>query len=112
MVLSKPWPAAVVCHSPIATRGSGRRWWIELVALCWTHRVNVNRLHGARHYRSPTEHEDDYHRQNDSQQQPLPGEPGLHQLRCAPPNKVLLQRSDTPANPRRTAELDETLTNS
>ena len=53
---------------PKRAKGFGSGWWIELVALCSTHRVNVNRLHAGRHYRSPTEHEDDYHRQKDSQQ--------------------------------------------
>jgi len=83
---------------------------LELVALCRTHRVNVNRLHGARRTaaRSSTRTTATV---RTTPAEPLPGEPGFHQLRCAAPNRVLVHRSDTPANPRRTAEIDQTLTN-
>ena len=51
---------------------------LELATLGWVHWFNTNRLHSALGYRPPTEHEQDYYRQNNTQQQPLPGEPALH----------------------------------
>ena len=51
---------------------------LELATLGWVHWFNTNRLHSALGYHSPIEHEQAYDRQNDPEQQPLPGEPALH----------------------------------
>ena len=42
------------------------------------HWFNTNRLHTALDYATPIEFEEQYYRQNNPQQQPLPGEPALH----------------------------------
>ena len=46
--------------------------------LSWVHWFNTNRLHSALDYATPIEFEEQYYRQNNPQQQPLPGEPALH----------------------------------
>ncbi len=51
---------------------------LELATLSWVHWFNQHRLHSALDYVPPIEHEQAYYRQNDPQQQPLPGEPALH----------------------------------
>jgi putative transposase len=51
---------------------------LELATLSWVHWFNEHRLHSALGYVPPIEHEQAYYRQNDPQQQPLPGEPALH----------------------------------
>jgi putative transposase len=51
---------------------------LELATLGWVHWFNTARLHSALNYRTPIEYEQDYYRQNDPRQQPLPGEPALH----------------------------------
>lgn len=51
---------------------------LELATLSWVHWFNTGRLHSALDYATPTEHEQAYYRQNNPQQQPLPGELALH----------------------------------
>ena len=51
---------------------------LELATLSWVHWFNSARLHSALDYATPLEFEDAYYRQNNPQQQPLPGEPALH----------------------------------
>lgn len=51
---------------------------LELATLSWVHWFNEHRLHSALDYVPPIEHEQTYYRQNQSQQQPLSGEPALH----------------------------------
>ena len=49
-----------------------------LATLNWVHWFNNNRLHSSLGYVPPIEFEEQYYRQNDPQQQPLPGELALH----------------------------------
>jgi len=51
---------------------------LELATLSWVHWFNHQRLHSSIGDRPPLEHETEYYRQIDPQQQPLPGEPALH----------------------------------
>jgi putative transposase len=51
---------------------------LELATLSWVHWFNTNRLHSALDYATPIEYEDQYYRQINPRQQPLPGEPALH----------------------------------
>lgn len=51
---------------------------LELATLNWVHWFNNNRLHSSLGYVPPIEFEEQYYRQNDPQQQPLPGELALH----------------------------------
>lgn len=51
---------------------------LELATLNWVHWFNNNRLHSSLGYVPPIEFEQQHYRQNDSQQQPLPGELALH----------------------------------
>ena len=51
---------------------------LELATLSWVHWFNHQRLHSTIGYVPPTEHEDEYYRQNQPTQQPLPGEPAPH----------------------------------
>lgn len=51
---------------------------LELATLSWVHWFNTSRLHSSIGYVTPLEFEDQYYRQNTSQQQPLPGELALH----------------------------------
>src|SRR5687767_2606309 len=52
-----------------------------LATLSWVHWYNTARLHSSLDYLTPIEHETTYYRQNGPRQQPLPGEPALHQNR-------------------------------
>ena len=51
---------------------------LELATLSWAHWFNTNRLHSALDYLTPIEYEEQYYRQINPRQQPLPGEPALH----------------------------------
>jgi putative transposase len=51
---------------------------LELATLSWVHWFNETRLHSALNYSPPIEFEQQYYRQNNSQQQPLPGELASH----------------------------------
>ena len=51
---------------------------LELATLSWVHWFNENRLHSSISYQTPIEAEQDYYRQNNPRQQPLPGELALH----------------------------------
>ena len=51
---------------------------LELATLSWVHWFNSGRLHSSIGYVTPLEFEDEYYRQNNPQQQPLPGELALH----------------------------------
>ena len=51
---------------------------LELATLSWVHWFNTGRLHSSIGYVTPVEFEEQYYRQINSQQQPLPGEPALH----------------------------------
>jgi putative transposase len=51
---------------------------LELATLGWVHWFNTARLHSALNYMTPIEYEQDYYRQNNPRQQPLPGQPALH----------------------------------
>jgi putative transposase len=51
---------------------------LELATLSWVHWFNTNRLHSSLDYATPIEFEEQYYRENDPRQQPLPGEPALH----------------------------------
>ena len=54
---------------------------LELATLSWVHWFNTNRLHSALNYATPIEAEEAYYRQINPRQQPLPGEPALHETR-------------------------------
>ena len=51
---------------------------LELATLSWVHWFNHQRLHSSIGYATPVEFEEQYHRQINPQQQPLPGELALH----------------------------------
>jgi putative transposase len=51
---------------------------LELATLGWVHWFNTARLHSALNYLTPIEYEQDYYRQINPRQQPLPGQPALH----------------------------------
>ena len=51
---------------------------LELATLSWVHWFNSTRLHSSFGHAPPIEFEEAYHRQNDSRQQPLPGELTRH----------------------------------
>ena len=51
---------------------------LELATLNWVHWFNNNRLHSSLGYVPPIEFEQQHYRQNNAQQQPLPGELALH----------------------------------
>ena len=51
---------------------------LELATLSWVHWFNEQRLHSSIGYLSPAEYEQDYHRQINTRQQPLSGQPSLH----------------------------------
>lgn len=51
---------------------------LELATLAWVHWFNHQRLHSSIGYLTPIEFEDEYYRQINPQQQPLPGELALH----------------------------------
>jgi putative transposase len=51
---------------------------LELATLSWVHWFNTNRLHSALDYATPIETEEQYYRQINPRQQPLPGELALH----------------------------------
>ena len=51
---------------------------LELATLNWVHWFNNNRLHSSLSYVPPVEFEEQHYRQNNPQQQPLPGELALH----------------------------------
>lgn len=51
---------------------------LELTTLAWVHWFNTSRLHSAINYQTPIEFEQQYYRENNPRQQPLPGQPALH----------------------------------
>jgi putative transposase len=51
---------------------------LELGTLSWVHWFNHQRLHSSIGYMTPMEFEQEYYRQNTSQERPLPGELALH----------------------------------
>lgn len=51
---------------------------LELATLSWVHWFNTNRLNSALDYATPIEAEQEYYRQINPRQQPLPGESALH----------------------------------
>ncbi len=51
---------------------------LELPTLSWVHWFNEKRLHSSIDYQTPLEAEQQYYRQNNPRQQPLPGELALH----------------------------------
>lgn len=51
---------------------------LELATLSWVHWFNENRLHSSIGYLTPTEKENEYYRENNSQHQPALGELALH----------------------------------
>ncbi len=51
---------------------------LELATLNWVWWFNEIRLHGEIGHVPPIEYEAAYYRQNNTRQQPLPGEPSLH----------------------------------
>jgi putative transposase len=51
---------------------------LELATLSWVHRFNENRLHSSIGYLTPIEKENEYYRENNPPQQPLPGQLALH----------------------------------
>jgi putative transposase len=51
---------------------------LELATLGWVHWFNETWPHSALNYTPPSEFEQQYYRQNTSQQQPLPGQLASH----------------------------------
>ncbi len=51
---------------------------LELATCSWVAWFNQIRLHSAIGHVPPVEHEADYYRQHDPQQQPPPGQPARH----------------------------------
>jgi putative transposase len=51
---------------------------LELATLSWVSWFNTTRLHSSIEHVPPIEFETEYYRQNNPQQQPLPGELALH----------------------------------
>jgi len=51
---------------------------LELATLSWVHWFNQNRLHSSIGYLTPMEMEQEYYREINARQQPLPGELALH----------------------------------
>ncbi|PZE26117.1 hypothetical protein DEI86_09870 [Curtobacterium sp. MCBD17_028] len=51
---------------------------LELATLSWVHWFNENRLHSSIDYVTPIEKENQYYREINARQQPLPGQLALH----------------------------------